>query len=102
MNETFGAIHFFYDARHPLASATVIGEGDLTAALVGGVDLGLSSALVDLAEDKVAEHEALAVRAFHAGDEALGEHHTRRAYVWDELRREALTTFVHAARVRAN
>ena len=102
MNQADGTISFFYDPQRPLIDASMIKRDDLTAAIIGGVDLGLSCALIEYAEDKVAEHEALAVRAFHAGDEELGEHHTRRAYAWDELRREAEAAFIDIARRRAN
>lgn len=102
MSEVFGTIHFFKDARRPLDSVDTILQRDLTASIIPGIDLGLSSALVEFAEEKIAEHETMAVQAFHTGDEDLGEHHTLRACAWDEVRREARDAFVATARIRAN
>lgn len=97
-----GTITFFNDPRHPLVEPAAVTPDDLLRSIVGRVDLGLSIALIEFAEETAESHRRMAVRAFRIASEEIGEFHVQRASAWDHVRAEALAAYESIARIRAN
>lgn len=94
-------LKFFDDEERPFGQQGYPPES-ITAAIVGGVDMGLAQALADYSNRAIQEHKALAREALTAGDKQAFQYHLDCIEEWEDVRGEAHAVYFDIVRTRSN